>query len=55
MTDLLNNIVAFENEINLFTVALRIILAVVFGGLIGRAYCRSRLPFHRGCVVAYRK
>lgn len=35
MTDLLNNIIAFEKEINLFTVALRIILAVIFGGLIG--------------------
>ncbi len=35
MTELLNNIVAFEKEINLFTVALRIILAVVFGGFIG--------------------
>lgn len=35
MTEILNNIVAFEKEINLFTVALRIILAVVFGGLIG--------------------
>ncbi len=35
MTEFLNSIIAFEKEINLFTVALRIILAVVFGGLIG--------------------
>lgn len=35
MTEFLNNIIAFEKEINLFTVALRVILAVVFGGIIG--------------------
>lgn len=35
MAEFWNDIVAFEKEINLFTVALRIFLAVVFGGIIG--------------------
>lgn len=35
MTEFLNSIIEFEKEINLFTVALRILLAVVFGGIIG--------------------
>ena len=35
MAEFFNDIIAFEKEINLFTVALRIFLAVLFGGLIG--------------------
>ena len=35
MTEILNNIIAFEKELNLFTIALRILLAVTLGGLIG--------------------
>ncbi len=35
MIEFLDSIIAFEKEINLFTVALRILLAVVFGGIIG--------------------
>lgn len=35
MGEFLNNIIAFEKEINLFTIALRIVLAVLFGGIIG--------------------
>ncbi len=35
MTEFLQSIVDFEKELNLFTVALRIVLAVVFGGIIG--------------------
>ena len=46
MSEFLNNIVAFEKEINLFTVALRIVLAVVFGGLIG--FERGRHGSHAG-------
>ncbi|MBQ3230737.1 MAG: MgtC/SapB family protein [Clostridia bacterium] len=35
MTEFFNSIVAFEKEINLLTVALRIVLAVIVGGIIG--------------------
>ncbi len=35
MRDILNSIIEFEKELNLFTIALRIVLAVVFGGVIG--------------------
>lgn len=35
MKELFDSLVAFEKEINLFTVALRIFLAVLFGGIIG--------------------
>ena len=35
MAEFFNSIIDFEKEINLLTVALRIILAVVFGGIIG--------------------
>lgn len=35
MAEFFNDIIAFEKEINLFTVALRVFLAVLFGGLIG--------------------
>lgn len=35
MKEFLENLVAFEKEINLFTVALRLALAALFGGIIG--------------------
>ena len=35
MKEFLDSIIAFEKELNLFTVALRILLAIVFGGIIG--------------------
>lgn len=35
MKEFLENLIAFEKEINLFTVALRLALAALFGGIIG--------------------
>ena len=35
MKEFLENLIAFEQEINLFTVALRLVLAALFGGIIG--------------------
>ena len=35
MDGFLNNLIEFEKELNFYTVALRIVLAVVFGGVIG--------------------
>ncbi len=46
MLEILNDMISFEKEINLFTVALRIFLAVILGGIIGIE--RGRHGSHAG-------